>query len=303
MSILVSVIIRTLNEERYLPELLSSINTQNQKDFDVEVILVDSGSEDGTLSIAKSHGCRITYISKDQFSFGSSLNLGCEFALGEILVFVSGHCVPVDQTWLEKLIGPLRQGTCDYTYGRQVGRDTTKFSENQLFEKYFPCESRVPQVGFFCNNANAAIKTEVWRAFSFDEYLTGCEDMELAKRISLHGGRIGYVSDSTVFHIHDESWAQVSRRYEREAVALSKIMPSVFLTKWDAIKFFWIAIVKDLKVAVTRGVLRREFFSIICFRWCQYWGGFKGSKLNKELSHELKIKYFYPRLTNLDIED
>jgi glycosyltransferase involved in cell wall biosynthesis len=77
---LVSVIIRTLNEERYLEELLMKISIQDRTTYDVEVVIVDSGSTDSTLDVAKKWKARITHISKDDFSFGRSLNIGCEFS-------------------------------------------------------------------------------------------------------------------------------------------------------------------------------------------------------------------------------
>ncbi len=72
-----SIIIRTLNEADYLDELLTAIATQKTKNLDYEVILIDSGSKDNTLQIAEQHGCRIQNISRQDFSFGRSLNMGC----------------------------------------------------------------------------------------------------------------------------------------------------------------------------------------------------------------------------------
>jgi rhamnosyltransferase len=300
---LVSVIIRTLNEERYLEELLSSIELQAKTDFDVEVVIIDSGSTDRTLEIARDFDARITHIDKSEFSFGRSLNLGCEFSKGEYLVFVSGHCVPVENSWLCSLVKPLLLNECQYTYGRQVGRDSTKFSERQLFEKYFPEESRVPQEGYFCNNANAAITREAWDRYQFDEELTGCEDMELAKRLVGDGGKLGYVSDAAVFHIHDESWQGVKRRYEREAIALQKIMPQMHLSLVDIVNFFIQAVIKDFRAALFRKVFLKEAVGIILFRYVQYLGAYNGNHITRQLSQKLKQKYFYPRWTDMDIND
>ena len=83
-SPLVSVVIRTYNEARYLEELLLGIAAQERPDFDVEVVLVDSGSTDGTLDIASQHGARIVHIRKQDFTFGRSLNVGCRAALGSV---------------------------------------------------------------------------------------------------------------------------------------------------------------------------------------------------------------------------
>ncbi|MBT4408323.1 MAG: T9SS type A sorting domain-containing protein, partial [Bacteroidetes bacterium] len=146
---------------------------------------------------------------KQDFTFGRSLNIGCEFSKGSYLIFISGHCVPTNSSWLKNLVQPIMNGECDYTYGRQVGRDTTKYSEQQVFSKYFPLECSVPNKGFFCNNANAALLKSTWEKYKFDEFLTGLEDMHLAKKIVDNGHFIGYVSTAVVYHIHDETWGQM----------------------------------------------------------------------------------------------
>ncbi|MCZ6855959.1 MAG: glycosyltransferase family A protein, partial [Gammaproteobacteria bacterium] len=211
---LISVIVRTLNEETYLPGLLSSIRSQQLPDnYTVEIIVVDSGSTDKTLDIARSHQCRVTHISQEDFSFGRSLNQGCDFAQGELLVFVSGHCLPTNELWLALLVKPLTDKSCSYSYGRQIGLSPTKFSEHRVFLKYYPSTSFLPQEGFFANNANAALTKKLWHAHKFDESLTGLEDMHLAKQLVQSGYQIGYTADATVYHIHDESWLQVRNRF------------------------------------------------------------------------------------------
>ena len=300
---LVSVVIRTLNEEKHLPELLESIRKQSSDYFDFEIVIVDSGSTDNTLEIAKSYSARITFIKKENFSFGRSLNIGCEFANGKYLLFVSGHCIPASDRWVHDIVLPLKEGSCLYTYGRQEARDTTKFSEKQLFSKYFPDANKIPQEGFFCNNANAALPKSVWEEHKFDENLTGCEDMELAKRLCADGGKIGYVAEASVFHIHDENWRQVKTRYEREAVALQKIMPEVHLTKFDVLRFFLAGVAKDMRAAFSSRVLLSNFGSIILFRWAQYYGAYVGNHSVRKVSRKVKERYFYPRVTDMAIKE
>jgi glycosyltransferase involved in cell wall biosynthesis len=291
-----SVIIRTLNEERYLPELLASIGTQSLSNVDVEVVLVDSGSTDSTLDIAKSFGCRITHIKKEDFTFGRSLNVGCEFSLGDYLIFISGHCIPVTNDWLENLIQPLRDGVADYSYGRQVARDTTKFSENELFNKFYPEYSKQPQEGYFCNNANAAVTRRAWSYFKFNEELTGLEDMYLARRIVEESkGFVAYKADAPVFHIHDESWRQVRIRYEREAYALQKIMPSMHFNLADLFRFYFAGVFQDMASAIDKKRLFQEIGSILLFRLMQYWGTYKGNHQHRKASQEMKFRYFYPK--------
>lgn len=298
---LVSVIIRTLNEERYLNELLQRINDQHSINYDIEVVIVDSGSTDKTLDIAERWQARITHINKDDFSFGRSLNIGCRFSKGQFLVFISGHCIPVDSHWIERLITPL-EDQCVYTYGRQIGRDSTKYSERQLFQKYFPEVSRIPQAGFFVNNANSAIRRDVWERFLFDEELTGCEDMYLARQIVNAGQKLGYVAEAPVYHIHDETWQRVAIRYEREAIALQRILPEIHINFLDMCKYIIVGILKDSNLALQQRVFFQEFKSIIRFRIAQYLGAYRGNRSHRILSTKMKAKYFYPRVSNMDIE-
>lgn len=299
---LVSIVIRTLNEEKHLDELLEAIRVQDQAEFDIETVIIDSGSTDSTLGIAEKYGCRITYIKKEDFTFGKSLNDGCEFANGDYLVFVSGHCIPVDRYWVRNLVRPLVD-TCSYSYGRQLGRDTTKFSERQLFEKYFPSESRIPQIGFFCNNANSAIRRDEWLSHRFNEELTGCEDMYLAKLLVDSGKKIGYVSEAPVYHIHDETWVKVKIRYEREAIALQQIMPQVQISLFDMMTYITIGIIKDTKKAYFKVEIFKELKSIIMFRVAQYYGAYVGNKNHRKLSQSMKYKYFYPRVSDMDVSE
>ena len=296
----VSVIIRTLNESLYLEELIIAIRNQDTSIYNIEVVIVDSGSTDQTISIAKKYDCVIKYIKKEEFTFGRSLNYGCEIASGEFFVFISGHCIPLNNEWINNLVSPL-ESHCSYTYGKQVGRDSTKFSERQLFLKYFPDKSSAPQVGFFCNNANAAIKKEAWQKYQFNEELTGCEDMYMAKKLVDDNCKIGYIAEASVYHIHDESWRQVRIRYEREAIALRKILPEINISIIDTAKYIFVGIFKDFIEAFKRKVFFKEFFSIILFRIAQYIGSYTGNKKSFQTVNEIKERYFYPRVTSMEI--
>jgi rhamnosyltransferase len=290
----VSIIIRTYNEEYFLDEVLRKVHSQLKDDLDLEVIIVDSGSTDRTLVIAKSHDCKIVKIDKTIFSFGLSLNVGCDAATGDYLVFLSGHCVPVDDFWLISLVQPLIEGKSIYTYGRQCGGKKTKFSENLLFEKFYPKHSLIPQEGYFCNNANAALQKSIWKKYRFDESLTGLEDMHLAKRLFQGGASIGYVAEASVFHFHDETWRTVLRRYEREAIALREIMPEIHITFRDFLRYWISGVLLDSGVALQQNILLEKWDEIILFRFMQFWGSYRGNHDHRQLSRQMKEFYFYP---------
>jgi rhamnosyltransferase len=210
------------------------------------------------------------------------------------MVFISGHCIPVDETWLERLIAPIEQDRAAYSYGRQLGNGTSRFSECQLFRKYYPDFSKIPQEGFFCNNANAALCRNAWEALRFDEELTGLEDMELAKRLVDNGGLVAYIADAPVYHLHDEAWHKVRLRYQREAIALQAIMPQVHVRLSDFLRYFLSALMLDSGAALEQKCFTRKFGEIVMFRLMQYWGTYRGNHEHRKLSHQAKEAYFYP---------
>lgn len=300
---LASIVIRTLNEARYLGDLMVMINRQQTNGLDVEVVVIDSGSTDGTVEIARQHGARVTTIHKTEFSFGRSLNRGSEFADGEILVYISGHCVPVHDTWLQDLCQPLIDGKAAYSYGRQIGDDDSNYSERRIFSKYYPDQSAIPQAGFFTNNANSALLRDVWKDNLFDEQLTGLEDMELGKRLVAKNYKIAYVSSAAVFHHHSESWAQVRRRFEREALALRSIMPEVHLSRLDVLRCVISSVWGDWRAAAAKGVKSTSRRDMLRYRWNQYLGSYKGNHEHRLLSQSAKEHFFYPQTDEKEVKD
>lgn len=293
----VSIVIRALNEAKWLGQAIEACQSQRlDRDTMVEIVLVDSGSTDDTLKIARSHGANIFHISKEDFTFGRSLNLGCESANGDILVFISAHCIPIGTDWLEKLIAPLKGGQCQYVYGGQSGlAGTTKLSEEQVFAHYFPEGTDLQQDSFFCNNANAAITRETWKKYRFDEDVTGLEDMVLAKAIVNDGGQIGYVGDAGVTHIHEETFQQTKRRYFREALVIRDIMPEVHFNIFDFLRCFCAGVGHDVAAAYKQKKLFSSLTSILAFRFAQYWGTYRGHNEPRVLSRAQKQSYYYPR--------
>jgi hypothetical protein len=180
------------------------------------------------------------------------------------------------------------------TYGRQIGVEESKFSEHQIFSKYFPDYDKVPQSGFFSNNANSSVRKKTWDKNKFNEELTGLEDMYWAKKMVNEGKKIAYKSNAKVFHIHNESWRQIKIRYEREAIALQNIMPEIHLSFMDFCRYLFVGVLSDISKALEESSLLGNFWEIILFRFCQYYGAYKGNHEHRKLSKKRKEKYFYP---------
>ena len=287
-----SIIIRCLNEDKHIGTLLTALQKQSYKNF--EVILVDSGSTDATLDIAKKYDGKILHIHPDKFSFGASLNLGCEAAKGEFLVMISAHVYPANSHWLETLLKGFDDPSVGVVYGKQRGNEITRFSEHQIFEKWFPDESKPRQKGPFCNNANCAVRTSLWAKLKYDEQLTGLEDIDFAKRAIEYGNQVRYAKNSTAVHVHDETYPHIANRYRREAIALQKIFPNEHFGVGDLMKFWIVNSVSDFRAAFRQGCFWKEWLGIIRFRWAQFFGTYRGFHLRKALDSHLKQHLYYP---------
>lgn len=199
----------------------------------MEIVIVDSGSTDATVSVASCYPGKVVLIAPEEFSFGRSLNLGCREAKGEFVVIASAHVYPVNKDWLEKLLVPFADPQVALVYGKQRGDETTKYSERAIFARWFPDISNLRQDHPFCNNANAAIRRSVWEQVPYDETLTGLEDLDWANRAMVLGHRIAYAGEAEIVHVHNETAEHICNRYRREAIAMKHIFPQERFTLWD----------------------------------------------------------------------
>lgn len=288
----VSIVIRAYNEDEHIEQLLRGIEAQRVRAH--EVILVDSGSTDKTVEIANRFQTKVIPIAKHEFTFGRALNIGCEAAEGDILVFVSAHVYPLHSTWLENLIAPFSNPATVLSYGKQRGDTLNKFSEHQVFAKWFPNTGSFPQRDYFCNNANCAIRRSAWEKSPYDEMLTGLEDLHWAKNAQEKGGLIAYVPEAPIIHVHDESWDQVENRYRREALAMRQIDEHVSFSFFDFLRLFTMNTIADIMLALRRGIIHKEAWSIVNFRYRQLLGTWRGHSGPPDISRDLRQRFYFP---------
>lgn len=289
-----SIVIRTFNEEKHIGNLLRAIQKQSYKN--VEVIVVDSGSTDSTLEIAKEFPVQIIQIESRDFTFGYALNLGCKASTGKYIVFASAHVLPTNEEWLTNLLRPFSDEKVAMVYGRQIGNSESKFSERVDFARMFGETISTSQTSLtYANNANSAIRKDVWEKQPFDEYLFGLEDIDWARNARSKDHRIQYEPTAAVYHIHNEKWHQVFNRYRREAIAAVRIglskppqarMGSVWLV---------LNIVMDLFKSFPNFTQSR-LAEIIFFRYYQWKGSRLGWVQGKKIDFDIEKKsVFYPQ--------
>ncbi len=288
-----SIVIRAYNEEKHIGRLLEGIRHQTLRD--VEIIVVDSGSTDGTVSVAESFGARLVRIPPNEFTFGRSLNLGVRAASRELVAIASAHIYPVYPDWLESLLRPFEDHQVALTYGKQRGPESAQFSEQQIYHQWYPDVSRPRQATAFCNNANAAIRRSLWEKNPYGETLTGLEDLAWAKWAKEQGYEIAYVAEAEIIHVHNETPAGVFNRYRREGMAFKQIYPEAHFSLYDFARLTTMNILSDLWHAAREGGLWRNLFSIFWFRWMQFHGTRLGYRETGLLTPQLRETFYYAR--------
>jgi glycosyltransferase involved in cell wall biosynthesis len=288
-----SIVIRCHNEAEHIGKLLSELKRQSFTDF--EVVVVDSGSDDGTLEILQNEDVILEHIRKEEFSFGRSLNMGCAAANGELLVFISAHCYPEHEDWLTNLLAGFEEERVALVYGRQRGIPESHLSEQQIFRRWYPDDSVVRQDGPFANNANAAIRRSLWEQHPYDETLTGLEDVAWAQEVMRDGWWVSYRADAGVIHVHNESPSQIRNRYRREAITFQKVFPSEHFNTWDFLRLSTRNVIADARAARQTGSGPwKHLWPIIRFRVSQFAGTYQGFHQRRPPSSDLKQRFYYP---------
>ena len=288
-----SLVVRALNEAEHLPRLFDSLAKQTVTPD--EVILVDSGSTDRSVGIAETNGASVVHIPPGDFTFGGSLNAGCERAKGDILIFASAHTYPQDDHWIERLLHPFENDQVAISYGGQDGDEDSNFSEVQLMKDWFPEESNPDQREPFCNNANCAVRRTVWEQHPYDEALTGLEDIAFGRQALAAGHKIAYVADARIVHIHREEFGQTLNRYRREAIAYAEIFGPANLGVRRSAGLFAHNLASDLRTARREGVLMRQVGHATRFRAAQFAGAYAGHKSHTGDGADVVRRMYYPR--------
>jgi len=220
---MISVIIPTLNGARYIPTLVNVLRNQTVKN--IEIVVIDSESQDGTANVAISLGCTVHSISRSCFDHGGARNFGVEKALGDILVFLTQDALPVSSEFLACLTAPLDGSLIAASYARQIPAPDAPPTEAFAKFYHYPPESSLRHIShirrrtlktfFFSNAASAIHRTCFERVGRFPAPVATNEDMLLCVRLLDSGYRIAYVAEAQVVHSHRFSLANLFRRYFR----------------------------------------------------------------------------------------
>jgi rhamnosyltransferase len=216
-----SVVIPTKNGGESIGECLEAVYSQEGVGR-VEVVMVDSGSTDGTLEIARKCPVRIVEIPAQDFHHARTRNYAATLTTGKYLVFLSQDAIPANYGWLKAMLQNFADGAVGAVYGRQVPKAGSTEERHDALNTMYGSERVVKDASskenlgyryYHFSDANAAIRREVWEATRFPEELKVFEDLGIAKRILDAGWHIVYEPEASVVHSHNHTTVELFKRY------------------------------------------------------------------------------------------
>ncbi len=246
-----SISILTKNEERNIGACLDAIFAQKGVG-EFEVVLVDSGSTDATLEIARGYPIRIEQIPAHEFHHARTRNLAASLAKGPIVVNLSQDATPVSDGWLKSMLANFSDPGVGAVYGRQVPKPGSTMERHDTFDTVYGPQRIVKDPAhrnglgyrfYHFSDVNSAIRRSVWERTGYPEDFRVFEDLAIAKLILDGGWKIVYEPDAAVFHSHEYNAQQLFKRYFDIGYTLKK------LQIWDSPE--------------TRSTLFRDFRSLV----------------------------------------
>ena len=183
-----------------------------------QVVVVDSGSTDGTQAIVKGFPATLIQISPHEFTYGYALNLGVANVDAEIVATLSAHSLPTGDDWLRNLIQPFKSPRVAGVYGRQRPRSNATLPEllGMWLTGVLSEAPRLLDRRPLFSNANGAFRRSLWLEHPFDEEIGGAEDIAWVRTMQERGYLIAYQPTAIVYHSHGEPILRHLRRASRD---------------------------------------------------------------------------------------
>lgn len=236
----VSVVIPTKNAGPIFEAVLKQVLLQ-ETNWPFDVLIVDSGSSDGTLDIVRRHpSVQLIEIAPSEFGHGKTRNFAAGVTSGEFIAMITQDAIPINKDWLAKMVGAIEQDpNIAGVFGRHIAHsDASIFTENELEQHFsgflaqpivglddpvrYKRDQRYRQFLYFFSDNNALIRRAVWEKIPYPE-VDFAEDQAWARLIIEAGYRKAYAHYAVVAHSHNYGFIERLQRSFDEGYALQRI--------------------------------------------------------------------------------
>ncbi len=215
MTATASVVVPVKDGERFLGELLAAVADEGPD----EVLIIDSGSSDRSVAIARAAGVEVIEIPPEEFGHGRTRNLGAERTTGDLILFLTQDATPVPGWLAAHRAAHALADRVGASYGPHLPRPgTSPMIARELTEFFagFSTDGRPvvegPDGPVFLSNVNAAYARACWEEIRFPD-VPYAEDQAFAAEMRDRGWTKVYHPDAAVLHAHDYPVAEFMQRY------------------------------------------------------------------------------------------
>lgn len=215
----VSVVIPVYNGELYLAEVLNAVQAQ-QTDVRFDVLVIDSGSTDRSVEIARAAGVRLRQIPNHEFGHGKTRNLAVEMTDGDLIAFLTQDATPASDRWLSAYVDAFTNvDKLAAAYGPHIPRpEATPIMARLLtdfFASFSPDGRRVvhrPGGIPYLSNTNSCIARTAWSEVRFRD-IEYAEDHAFGEDVLAAGWNKAFEPAAGVIHSHQYDLVTSFRRY------------------------------------------------------------------------------------------
>jgi len=214
----VSVIVPVYNDARRIGMCIEALLRQTYPRELYEVLIVDNGSDDGTVDVVRSYTVKLLVENGKRSSYAAR-NRGIVHAKGEILAFTDADCIPRND-WIESGVASLkRQQGCGLVGGRIVFyyKKSGRPNAVEIYDSILGLRQREHiENGMFGATANVFTFRKVFEhAGLFDDTLRSGGDNEWGRRVHSLGYGLAYADDAVVAHPARHSFGELYKRLSR----------------------------------------------------------------------------------------
>jgi rhamnosyltransferase len=218
----VSVVMRSFNEAWAIGDTIRQLFAQ---DFagDIELIVIDSGSSDGSLEIIQAaKSAQLIQIPPGSYVPGVVLNQGARAAAHEWIIYLNADATPVGTSWLSELLAPgLASANFGAAFSRQIARPDCQAVFAHDYERCFGPNRVSAAWDHFFSMVSCVTRREVLDRHPIREDLQYAEDDEWTRRLVQHGLDIRFAPASVVMHSHNYTLRQSYKRAFGDAKAMA----------------------------------------------------------------------------------